>query len=217
MNNTQEKTNTQEQNLLIAELSATYGIEPEEIIFFTGDPRPIFSYEATAVLCNRLTDLRGIDVEPVNNGFVDSVSYRCTLTQADGCSRSAVGVANVGEKDGSDNTLKSSQLIELASGRAIRNALRVAGIDLLKLHNQSKNVVIEYTGPSVSNYQSLLRLVHILGQEAGLIIGDDKSAWRQILDNRYGVRASSDLNEDQLADFAAVLKTLAPQTRQKAA
>lgn len=217
MNNTQEKTYTAEQNHLIAELSATYGIEPEEIIFFTGEPRPLFSYEATAVLCNRLTDLRGIDVEPVNNGFVDSVSYRCTLTQADGCSRSAVGVANVDEKDGGGQPLKSSQLVELASGRAIRNALRVAGIDLLKLHNQSRNTLAGFSGPAVSNYQSLQRLVHVLGQEAGLIIGDDKSAWKKILTNRYGFTSSSDLSEDQLADLVGVLQTLVPQTRQKAA
>lgn len=215
--NTEQKILNNDQKLLAAEIAATYGIDPDEITYFTDDPRPTFGYEATAILCNHLTDIRGIDIEPVNNGFVDSVSYRCTLTRADGSTRSAVGVANVDERDSNDKQLTAAQLIQTASGRAIRNALRVAGIDLLKLHHQSKDLPVEYAGPSRSNWESLLRMTHALGTQAGLIVGTDKTAWRRVIVNRYGVGSSGELTEDQLADFAAVLKTLVPQTRQKAA
>ncbi len=216
MNNTINYT--QEQHALIAELSANYGIDPEEVIFFANDPRPFLSYEANCVLCNRLTDLRGIDIEPVNNGFIDSISYRCTLTTADGSTRSAVGVGNVNEVDNDGKKLNSGQLDQMASGRAIRNALRVAGIDLLKLHRQAlqgRVTPIEFAGPPMDEYSRLLRQAHALGNVAGIIIGDDKSAWRTILHNRYGVVHSNELNVEQLHDFCAVLGTLAPQ--QKAA
>lgn len=214
--NSTEKTLSPEQNYLVSELAATYGIDPDEIIFYTGEPRPFFKYEATCVLCNSLTDLQSIDIEPINNGFVDSVSYRCTLMQADASTRSAVGVANVGETDGDGKVLTPSQLIETASGRAIRSALRVAGIDLLKLHNQADDTVVRFSGPTANNHASLLRLVHKLGQEAGLIIGKDKTAWHRILDNRYKVQSSDRLTEDQLSDFAAVLNTLVPQQKNAA-
>ena len=208
---------TKEQNHLIAELSATYGVEPEEIIFFHGDPKPLFAYEAGCVIANALTDLRGIDIEPVNNGFIDSISYRCILTRTDGASRSAVGVANINETDENGKKLTTPQLEVLASGRAFRNVLRVAGIDLLKLHNQAMHGVVPFGATPKTNYANLLGQAHHLGQMAGLIIGDDKSAWRTILRNRYGVNHSNELSESQLADFVAVLNTLVPQTRQKAA
>jgi len=213
-----DKTYTQEQNELIAELASTYGIEPEEVIFFPNDPRPLFGYEATAVLCNKLTDIRGIDIEPVNNGFKDSVCYRCVLTLSDSRSRSGVGVANVAEKDATGTALKSAQLIELASGRAIRNALRVAGIDLLKLHNMRKSGVVEFTGKGESQRAKDSREAHALGEEVGLIKDGDKTAWYAIISNRYGVIGCDALNDGKLADFVAFLKSLVPgESRQKAA
>ncbi len=211
--NTQQKILSSDQKLLIAAFSATYNIEPEEITFFSDDPRPFFSYEATCVLLNRLTDVTGIDIEPVANGFVDSVGFRVTLSR-EGRQHSAIGIANIKETlDGV--VLNEAQLNQMASGRAMRSVLRVAGIDLLKLHNLARlNAAMPAEAPK-SNYTTLLAQAHVLGQEAGLIIGNDKTAWITILGNRYGVYASNELTEDSLADFVAVLKTLVPQ--QKAA
>lgn len=215
--NTNEKTYTKEQHELIADLCSTYGIEPDEVVFFTGDPKPLFSYEAACVLANRLADIRDIRIAPENNGFVDSVAYCCELTLPDGRSRSGVGVANVGQVDSNGTKLNHSQLVELASGRAIRSALRIADIDLLKLHNQSKAGVVEFTGKQLTNRDILLREVHALGSECGLIIGSDKHSWRKLIGLRYSVSTSSEMSEKDLADFASFLKTLVPQTRQKAA
>lgn len=216
--NTNEKTYTKEQHELIADLCATYGIEPDEVVFFTGDSKPLFSYEAACVLANRLADIRDIRIAPENNGFVDSVSYSCELTLPDGRSRSGVGVANVGQTDSTGAKLTHSQLVELASGRAIRSALRIADIDLLKLHNQRSKGVFEFTGKQPSNREILLREVHALGGEAGLIIGSDKDTWKRVIALRYnGVTSSADLLDDELADLASFLRSLTPRNRQKAA
>ncbi|MCW5959299.1 MAG: hypothetical protein KIS76_04000 [Pyrinomonadaceae bacterium] len=201
---------TYEQAEFAAELCETYGIDPDEVLFFTEDSRPFLTYEATCSLCNRLTELRSINIEPVKTVFPDSLSMKCTLTLASGDTRSAVGVANLNEEvDG--KKLTEAQAYQLASSRAIRAALRTAGIDLLKLHNQQKT---GFSGEKQkSNFNTLLGQAHKLGAAAGLIVGDDKSAWRTILSNRYGVFHSNHLAEDELADFVAVLSTLAPKRR----
>ncbi len=209
--NTKDKTYTPEQNLLIAELAATYGIEPEEIIFFQDDPRPLFTYEATCVLCNRLANLKGINIEPIENGFADSIAFRCRLVMADNATRSAVGVANTKETiDGQPMT--DVQSYQMASGRAIRNALRVAGIDLLKLHNQAVHGNVTPIAAK-SNRAKLIAQAHLLGQEAGLIVDDSKTGWQTLLTARYGVSNSNELSDDLLADFVAVLKVLVPAKR----
>ena len=211
----QQNILTSEQTALIKELVTEYGIEATEVTFFSGDPKPFLGYEATTVLCNYLTDLHDINIEPVQNFFVDSLPLRCKLTLADGRTRSAVGVANVNETDSDNKKLSEQQIYYLASARAIRNALRASGIDLIKLHIEQKLTGrrIEYSGSPLSNYDNLLRQVHVLGQEADLIIGEDKGPWRKIIMNRYGVWHSNELNEEQLADFAAVLRTLVPQVK----
>lgn len=203
-----QKILSAEQSALVAELTMTYGIEPEDIIFFGTDPKPFLTYEATCALCNQLTMLDNIEIEPVASAFQDSLVFRCTLTLHDGRTRSAVGVVNINETvDG--QPMSEQQVTQLASSRAIRNALKTAGIDLLKLHQQLLRD--DDTLPFKSNVASLIAQSHILGREAGLIMDDDKTAWYRLLRNRYGKSASNELTEDQLADFVAVLKTLVPQ------
>lgn len=209
--NTQQKILNHEQTALVAELCETYGIEPDDIIFFSGDERPFLRYEAACVLSNRLVDLQNIELEPVPSIYEDSLSLKCNLTTSDGHVRSAVGVANVNEQfDGAK--LSDQQLYQLASARAIRNALKTAGIDLIRLHYQSKSEKRSQPAPLRSNTASLLAQAHILGQKAYLICGDDKSLWYRVLHNRYGVERSSDLSDTQLADLVAFLRSLQPQS-----
>ncbi|HQU84837.1 MAG TPA: hypothetical protein PKY59_16990 [Pyrinomonadaceae bacterium] len=210
-NNQPQKVLTSEQTNLVSELTSTYGIEPEDILFFGNDPKPFLTYEATCVLCNSLTMLNSIDIESVNSNFRDSYVFRCTLLTNDGRTRSAVGVVNANEVvDG--KPLSEQQITQLGSSRAIRNALKTAGIDLMRLHNEaikgdSSNL------PFKSSYASLLGQAHALGSEAQLIQGDNKAAWYAILQNRYGVSSSNQLNEEQLADFVAFLKTFVPSQK----
>lgn len=212
MNNTNPQVILNDsQKRLVADLVQTYGIEPDEIKFFAGDPKPFLSYEATCVMADRLLDLVAIDIEPVESSFVDSVTLKCTITRHNGTVRSSVGVANVKETaDG--QPLSTQQIFSLASARAIRNTLRTAGIDLIRTHEARGSAPADFTGPARDARSALVAQVHILGKDAGLIEADNgRAAWQSLLFARYGVRSSANLDDVQLADLAAMLRSLAPK------
>lgn len=199
-----------EQSALVKELVDNYSIEPEQVIFFAEDgAKPFLQYEATCALCNELLpDLQDIDVVPVQSVTGDSYALKCSLIFADGRARRASGVVNFKETiDG--EPMNESQIHQLASARAIRNALKTADIDLIAYHHALKGEVLDFKPKS--HYNSLLGEAHQLGKEALLIDGDNKRAWYLQLGKRYGVNYSNELSEDQLADFIAFLKTLVPQ------
>lgn len=195
-----------QQQALANELVNKYGIELKDILFYDDDQKPFLMYEANSALCNHLANVSAIDVEPVQPVTADSVSVRCTLTLEDGRVRSAVGVTNQNEKI-SGRPLSDQQLYNLSASRALRNALKSAGIDLIKRH------IAAMTGADVldfkvsSNKDSLLKQAHALGAEKGLIIGSNKSAWYHVLWSRYEVTSSDKLSEDQLSNFVAYLRS----------
>jgi hypothetical protein len=224
---TKQNVLSNDQRNFVAEMAAAYGIDPSEIMFFSEDAEPFFGYEATCVLCDRLTDLHDINLEPVASSLNDSLTLKCTITLADGRTRSGLGVVNVNERlqgPVSLDLLSGQQLYATASARAIRSALRTAGINLLKLHAAAKRGTggVEFTGGPQDEKASLLRQVHALGNETGYIFENwvegadgnrsftDKTGWRRILRTRYQVEASSELNVAQLADLAAFLRTQLP-------
>jgi len=204
----QQQLLSESQAALVQSLASHYGVDPSEITFFADDPKPFIGYEATCVMLARLRpDLISIDIEPIETSFVDSLSLRCSLTFADGRHRSAVGVVNVAEQiDG--RPMSSQQLYQAASGRAIRNALRTAGIDVVKLHTEAVDNSIDIGSPKTER-AALLAQVHVLGKEVGLISADTgKEHWSSFLMHRYGVASSSQLGTELLADLAATLRTL---------
>lgn len=198
---------TKDQAALIAEISATYGTEPEDILFFTADLKPLLGYETSCVMLNRLLRPSYVNIEPVAPVSTDSVAYACRLQWPDGTGASAVGVANTGETiDGQRQT--DQQIVWLASSRALRGALRLRGVDLLRLHYDSQQPErFQWSGPS-DHRQNLLSRVHALGAETGVITGSDKRLWYKLIDLRYESKSSSDLSDEQLADFAAYLASL---------
>ncbi len=209
MNNETQKQLNNEQAALVAELVMTYGIEADDVIFFESDPKPFLMYEANCVLANHLANISCIDAEPVPSVSDDAVTVRCTLTLSDGRVRSACGVANTAEQiRGKESS--SQQLYYLAVSRAMRSALRSAGIDLIKRHFDVKNGEDVLDFKPKSNINALLGQAHKLGAEIGFITGSDKSAWRAVLRNRYGVETSGELSEKGLADFVAFLRSLVP-------
>lgn len=212
MNEPQKILNT-EQSALVAELTETYGIEPEEILFFEGDTKPFLFYAATCALCNQLMNLQDIDIVPVPSVSSDSFSLKCSLIFPDGRARRATGVVNLNETiDG--KAMTEPQIFQLASARAIRNALKTANVDLISLHYESKGEVLNFKPKS--NIASLIGQAHQLGKEALLIDGENKRPWYLLLGNRYAVNHSNELSADQLADFVAYLKTMV-QPKAKAA
>lgn len=198
MNQTKKQFDT-----LTQELVTRYGIEPDEVIYYPGDPKPHLRYEAACILANALVpDLTGIVIEPVESVQDDSISLLCSLRLANpDRMRNAVGVANRGEPLDGGEAMSDQQLYQLASSRAMRAALRVAGIDLIKLHYGSAE-------PVKDNRTALIAQAHALGDEIGYIgPGDDKTLWRLVLRNRYrGTDSCSGLTDSQLADLVAFLQ-----------
>lgn len=228
MNN---ETYTKEQHELIADLCTTYGIEPDQIVFFENDPEPIFDREATSVLLHKLTDVAGIEDDPLPPPSVDSVAAKYRVTFKDGTFAGSSGVANLGEmirfgSKGGNRQITVEEARSLAIGRAARSALKNKGINLLKLHHQRKsgNVSpIEFSGPARSERENLLRQVHALGYETGYIFKDEqpdgsggiqivqnKEAWTRMLDSRYHVTGSDQLTDDGLKGLAAFLRSQLP-------
>lgn len=214
MNNKPQTILSDQQKKLVQDLVSSYDIAPSEIVFFAGEDRPTLGYEASCVMANILLGLRDIEIEPTISQFADSVTLKCRLILADGSSRSSFGVANVNELvDG--ERMSEQQIVALASGRAIRNTLRTAGIDLIKIHlSQGKDNTAEFTGPDRDARTTQLAEVHLLGKEISLITASgDKTAWRSFLQSRYGMESSALLTTACLSDLAAVLKGIRDNSR----
>ncbi len=208
------KLNAQQAGI-VAEFCTSYRIEPEDITFFDNDPQtPFFGYEASCVLLNELTDIIEIEIEPVAAVSPDTVSRRCRLVFPSGSS-SFIAAANVNEKDDDGKPFSPQQIEWLADSRAIRGAIRTKGLNLLRLHWDSKE---DHDGEdaktlSRSPRSAAIAQAHILGNEVGLIVGKNKSLWYQTIDQRYGVRHAGELDGGQLADFIAFMQALKPKAR----
>jgi hypothetical protein len=211
MNNQQTILNG-DQTALVVELTQDYGIKPEDIIFFSDSPEPFFSYEANCYLLNQLTDCVAIELSPWPSIAGDSISTKCELTFPGGKVRSDVGVANLAETlDG--QTMSEEQTRSLSEARAIRGAVRTAGIDLVKLHREARSGV-KQTAEVKSTRAALLGQAHKLGRDMGFIFDEhgkaNKSLWRRLILNRYSLESCEELNDEYLADFVAWLNSMRP-------
>lgn len=216
MNN--ERKLTAEQQQLVNELVKAYGIEPDQVLFYNEKPDPFFTYEAVCALCNQLTDLAEISVETIPSPFANSIAARCTLVSENG-RRSAEGFANISQTINGEK-MTEPQLLGLASSRAMRNALKLANINLFTAHKRAQTTgEITSASEGGDNYRNaLIGQAHALGGEAGLIFGSDKRAWRRQMAIRYGgIESSKDLSEAQLLDWIAFLRTLVPASNSVAA
>lgn len=214
----QQKILNGEQTKLVVELTQDYGIKPEDIIFFSDSAEPFFSYNANCYLLNQLTDVVGIELSPVPSIGGDSISTSCKLTFPGGKVRSGIGIANLSETlDG--EKMSEEQTRWLSESRAIRTAVRTAGIDFVKLHREARTGE-KQTSQIKSNRSTLLGQAHKLGRDMGFIFDEDgtpnKKLWRQLIRNRYSVDSCEDLNDVYLADFVAFLNTIRPLRKEAA-
>lgn len=205
---------------LVQELVEAYGIDPAKVRFFNDEPEPFLGYENDCIVLNRIApDVRGITPTAQISPFADSIGVRVELEFADGQKRSGLGVANLNECDEHGEVLSSTQILLMAQARALRAALRTAGISILQLHRRHKlnSTVAEMPAPKTER-AALLAQVHALGYEAGLIKSwtgpdgsnnTDKSHWRSYLMHRYGVSSCDQLSNELLADLAASLRPVA--------
>lgn len=212
-----DKKFTVPQMDIVAEIVQAYGTDPNDITFFTETAEPFIGYETACVMLNRLIpDLQGIDAEPIFQASADSVSIKIILTDAKGRVRSGLGTVNKGEKDGEGNPLGSQQMQYIAMSRGLRSAMRMAGIDLMRLHNAG-DTVAEFTGNNSNDERNrLLREAHALGEEVGYINEGNKSLWQSFLMNRYGCSSTGQMSDELIADTIAALRAIRPPARRAA-
>lgn len=203
-----DKTYTREQLDFINEYCTTYGLFPDQIVFFGDDPKPLFDREATSVLLHRLTDCIGIEDDVVPSVFDDTITIKYRVTFKDGSFASSTGVANFGElKNG--EPMSAEEIKSLATSRAARSALTNKGIDLVKLHEVRKHpdrsaYPNAFASAAKSERDRLLARVHLLRDEKGLTDVE----WRRTLKMLYYIDSSGSLSVEQLKDFQARLNTL---------
>ncbi len=199
------------QTILADQLVDEYGINREDILFFDEKPEPVLMFPANCALLNRLVNPANIQDLPYETGSPDTVAREVIITLADGRQRASVGVVNLRETiEGKE--MSDPQRKELAASRAMRGALLLANIDLIKIHQSGGNL-LEFT--TKTNKASLLGQAHLLGRELFWIVktddGEEKAAWHFQLKIRYGKDHSNELSDVQLADFCAFMRGLLSQ------
>lgn len=173
---------TLDQERVVEEYVKEYGLDAEQIYFEGSDPTPFFDFEALSILVVRLApDITRLGTRPMEvNAVSGIVSVACEVTLADGRTRAPSAIAQVGE------TLPDRRLVEsvrtafnVAQARACRSALRMVGFDVARAHALKKQGVdLTLTITNKDPRQQELAAAHILGEELGLIVGEDKTLWR---------------------------------------
>jgi hypothetical protein len=154
------------------------------------------------------------------------------IVMANGRKRKGFGACLVGEilHDGNEVTTLGKAM-EISRARALRVVLRMADFDPVRAHHQhliweaatesmkggvrDQNPTVagrvERTIEDLRNEEQQriveLRQIHALAHEFGLIDGDNKGAYYQIIDKYFpGVRSAQGMSGSQRAQFIAMLR-----------
>jgi hypothetical protein len=190
-----EKLLSPQQQQIVAEFLNYHELEPKQISFKGDLLEPIFDYAALNKLRLKLTDLQS--VEPVIIERTSSlVTAKCTAVLADGRPVSDLGTAEIGEAmyDGS----KIESLIQaqnVAISRSTRRVYVAAGINLMKAHQKFVETGEIVSTEPIDLPRKYQKEIKALCKEWGH--SDDQ--YRTFLQNLFGVRSSTDLNEIQLS------------------
>ena len=200
------------QDDLVKELIETYGLEAEQIGFEGDDANPILDYEALCVMRINLTDFQDVQIsEPVINIEQKSVSVKCTITLRD--SRTV----NVSEDVALGDPKPDGKLIEtireakvFARARAMRFAIRTAGVNLMRAHRDFMKTGKVATASPVDPRTPIYQEVHLLAAKLGFIQGKDKSAYEGYIAEMFEGRTSSkDLNDIELQKLLVSFRSFA--------
>ena len=171
------------QELVVKEYVEAYGLSREDIYFDGESDEPYFSYEALSLLSLLLsTDIKTLSMTPIEiDRTAGLVTVNCEVILVDGRSRAPFAMAQIGETmPGGDPVKDINQAVGLAQARAARRALNMVGFNVTKAHEARKNSGELKLTLAVDDPRTIeLREGHSLGEELGLIVGDDKGLWRQ--------------------------------------
>ena len=212
----QPRTLTLQQESLVREFVADYDIDPEQIIFFDETEAPFFLFEALAQIINALGNFREVAVtHPEIDEKNGNATCEAALTLEDGRVVKSFGSSFVGDTLPGKEVSDFQTAFDLARARALRSALRLAGFDVVKRHEQRKRgekAESPTVSPEEEQRNSELAEIHILAEEAGLItrapgVLDDKSAYYRQLGVFFPLVASAaDLNTKERSQFIALLR-----------
>ena len=202
---------TSEQDKVIKDYGEAYDISPDQIYFDGSDARPYFDFDALSVLAHKLSnEIISLTTSPLEIDKVNGiVSVGCEVTLKDGRTRAPFAVALVGEMLTDGRPVETiRQAVALAQARACRTALRIVGFDPVKAHEAKKaGVDLQLDLDAPRNRE--LAEAHMLGEELGLIRGDDKTAWRRMISVYFpGKESSAQLTDSQRTQWIAHLRAM---------
>ena len=219
---------TNAQLTLIQELCLKHGLQPDQISFDGTEITPIFDYEAVCALSLKLTDIADISCrmlpptsEPLPNGLgtLRSSNAECTVTLADGRTRTCVDSAHLGETAGGVRFVTPREADGLAQNRAVRRGIRSVGVNLYNAHRK----FIE-TGEGTAGHLDhdprtpIYAELHALATELDLIEYGDKAEYREYIAENYAGRTSAkDLDDVELQRMLIAFRSLARLRRSKQA
>lgn len=209
------------QRNIVDEYVNLHGLDELQISFEGDETTPIFDYEAINALSLKLTDIQIIDCEISERDFeTEIVTSRCTVTLPDGRSRTSEDSARVGDPFGNGKTVDTLRLAEqLAQTRAVRRGIRSVGINLHRAHEQWKR-----TGQTVGGHtnhdprKTLYDEIHLYAEQAGYIIGKDKTEYEKFIAESYDGRTSArDLDDTELQRLNVTFRSFARLAKAKKA
>jgi hypothetical protein len=211
---------TLKQESLASEFASDYGISRDQIIFFDDSDEPFFLFEALAQIVAELTNFPALHVgSPAVNFEHGLVTCEATITLADNRTFGSAGAAFINETLPGGETLDDYlTATDIARARALRSALRLVGFDPVRAHlSRGREATATRPDPETERRNKELAEIHILAEQAGLIVGDDKSAYyRQLWVFFPGVESAGELGAKERAQFIALLRGV-KSAREKAA
>lgn len=203
-----------QQELLAKEFAQAYNISPDQISFDSETGAPFFYFEALAQIVTALTnfsELRAHQVE-INHAH-GHVTSEASITLPDGRVVSSFGSSFLNEELPNGKTVSDFlTALDVSRARALRSALRMVGFDPVRAHEAAKQGGAAHTPQITAEEEQRnkeLAEIHIIAEEAGLIVGDDKSAYLRQLSVFFPFADSAaQLNSKERAQFIALLRSI---------
>jgi hypothetical protein len=203
---------THEQLKIQQEICETHDLTPENVSFEGNDPTPIFDYEAISLLSLKLTDIQHMACTTTERDPVDKrATVSTTITLPDGRTRTVEASAEWGELLPGGKVIDTMPLAEaVARSRSARLGVRSVGVNLFKAHKKFKEtgeVATAHThwDPRKPIYDE----IHAAAEDLGLIVNNDKSAYRIFIAESFGGKESAkDLDQDELRKLQVMFRAL---------
>ncbi len=206
------KARTIQQEMLVREFVAAYDINPDQVSFDGESGPPFFYYEALAQIVTALTDFAELGAsEPeidVTNGHVTCSAF---IKLRDERTVRSFGSSFIQEALPGGEVVETYQKgLDVSRARALRSALRMVGFDPVRAHEARKageKPAETRITPEDEQRNKELAEIHILAEQAGLIVGENKTAYyRQLSVFFPAANSSGELNAKERAQFIALLR-----------